>query len=43
MAKDVRLHLYIDQLFREHFDSAVIVLFTKVTNVVLYGCSTAFK
>jgi len=40
MAKDVCLHLYIDQLCREQFDSAVIVLFTKV---VLCDCSRAFK
>ncbi len=29
MAKDVRLHLYTDQLFQEHFDSSVIVLLQK--------------
>lgn len=47
MAKYVRPHLYFDQLFKKHFDRAVIVLFTKVlsaTQVVSYGCiSAAFK
>lgn len=47
MAKDVRLHLYTDQLFREHFWQCSNCLLHKnhvfVTKVVLYGCSSAFK